>query len=108
MSAIVGMLAIEIYLRQSQSLKDKRRTVKSFKERVRARHNVAVAEVGDADDVKRAELAVVSVANEEPRVREVLDAVAEVLRQGYPEAEVLRCDVEFLYADGPEWDGLQS
>ena len=106
MTTLVGLLTLRVYLRQSQSLKDKRRVVKSFKERTQARHNVAVAEVGDADNVKRADLAVVAVANDEPRVREILDAVERRLIHEYPEAELIFRELEMLYADESSYDAF--
>ena len=106
MNATVGLLSLELYVRHARSLKDKRGVVKSFKERARARHNISIAEVGDADDYKRAELAVVCVAGDEPRARGVLEAVERLVRDQFPQAEVLAAQTEMLYADGPEWNGL--
>jgi len=60
----IGLLTFEIHLPQSRSLKDKRQVLRSVKERIRARHNVAVCELEDGADVwQRASVAVVSVAS---------------------------------------------
>jgi uncharacterized protein YlxP (DUF503 family) len=60
----IGVLTFEIHLPQSRSLKDKRQVVRSVKERLRARHNVAVSELEDGSDVwQRASIAVVSIAS---------------------------------------------
>ena len=61
----VGVLTFDLHLPQARSLKDKRQVVRSVKERLRARHNVAVSELEEHADVwQRASLAVVSVAGE--------------------------------------------
>jgi hypothetical protein len=68
----VGVLTFDLHLPQARSLKDKRQVVRSVKERLRARHNVAVSELEEHADVwQRASLAVVSVAGH----RNVLDAM---------------------------------
>jgi uncharacterized protein YlxP (DUF503 family) len=60
----IGLLTFEIHLPQSRSLKDKRQVIRSVKERLRARHNVAVSELPDEADLwQRASIAVVSVAS---------------------------------------------
>ena len=40
----IGMLTLEIYIPDAHSLKDKRQVLRSLKDRLRARFNVAVAE----------------------------------------------------------------
>ena len=46
---IVGVLRIELAIYESHSLKDKRRVIRSVKDVLRERFNVAVAEGGHAD-----------------------------------------------------------
>lgn len=60
----VGVLRLVLHVPGSRSLKDKRRVVLSYKDRVRARLKLAVAEVGDADRLQLATLAVVAVSGE--------------------------------------------
>jgi uncharacterized protein YlxP (DUF503 family) len=56
-------------------LKDKRRSVKSFKDRVRNRHNASSAEVESLDSPQRAVLAVAVVGNDRRHLEGVLNAV---------------------------------
>ena len=58
------------------SLKDRRRVVKSFKDRVRARFPVSIAEVGDLERHQVATLGVAVVSNDTARCSEVLSAVS--------------------------------
>jgi len=60
----VGCCKIELRIPESNSLKAKRRAVKSVKERVQARFNVAIAEVDRLDDWQRATLGVACVSND--------------------------------------------
>jgi uncharacterized protein YlxP (DUF503 family) len=73
---VVGLLTLEIHLPDAHSLKDKRQVVRKLKERLRARFNVAVAELDHQDLWQRATVGVVSLANEAPHVGQVLEAVA--------------------------------
>ncbi|HRX87135.1 MAG TPA: DUF503 domain-containing protein, partial [Phycisphaerae bacterium] len=57
MAAHVGVLTIELALYEAASLKDKRRVLKSLKDRMRAQFNAAVAEVDNQDARQRATLA---------------------------------------------------
>ena len=57
----VGLLLLDCYISESQSLKDKRRILSSLTERLRRQFNIAVAEVEFQDQWQRARLAVVLV-----------------------------------------------
>ncbi len=57
----VGLLLLDCYIPESQSLKDKRRILTSLAERLRRQFNIAVAEVEYQDQWQRAQLAVVLV-----------------------------------------------
>ena len=71
----VGCCKIELRIPESTSLKAKRRVVKSVKERVQARFNVAIAEVDRLDDWQRATLGVASVSNDSRLVDAMLSKV---------------------------------
>jgi uncharacterized protein YlxP (DUF503 family) len=64
MAMTVGSCKIELRIPDSESLKAKRRVVKSLKDRVQARFSVAIAEVDRMDDWQRATLGVACVSND--------------------------------------------
>ncbi len=72
----IALLRAAIDIPEAHSLKDKRRVVKSLKDRTVARMNVAVAEVGQQEVWNRAELAFITVAAEkdvaEKRVAQII------------------------------------
>ena len=57
----VGLLLLDCYIPESQSLKDKRRIITSLSERLRRQFNIAIAEVEYQDQWQRARLAIVLV-----------------------------------------------
>ncbi len=95
MATTVGLLHLELVIGDAMSLKDKRRIVKSFKDRTRARHNVSIAEVEALDSCRRAVLAVAMVANDARYVEGALQQIvnaAQMHRGSYLESY----DIELL------------
>jgi uncharacterized protein YlxP (DUF503 family) len=73
---VVGVLRLTLYIHGAASLKDKRQVLRKVVDRLRARFNVGVAEVGDNDVWQRAVVGIVAVANDHRFVNEVLDKCA--------------------------------
>lgn len=84
-----GILWVDLVLGDVRSLKQKRAIVRPLIADVRRRFEVAVAETGDADLHRRAELGVAAVAGAAGRCQEVLDAVERFVAER-PEIEVLQ------------------
>lgn len=79
----VGLLTLEIYIPDSRSLKDKRQVLRSLKDRLRGRFNVAVAELDGQDSLQRSQVGIVSISNNaahlEQSLRTVLNDAEELL-----------------------------
>jgi uncharacterized protein YlxP (DUF503 family) len=71
----VGLLILELHIQHAQSLKDKRQVLRSLKDRLRAKFNVAVAELEHEDTWQRSVVGVVTLSNEEHQVQESLQGV---------------------------------
>lgn len=76
----IGVLQLELYFPQPQSLKEKRMLLKSLLTRMRSQFNVAVAEIDGMDLWQRTTLAVASVAKDRRQANETLDHVLEFVR----------------------------
>lgn len=76
----VGVLRLVVTIPGAQSLKDRRRVVKSLKDRIRAKLPVSIAEVGDLERYQVATLGVAIVSNDSARCSEVLAAAARMAR----------------------------
>jgi uncharacterized protein len=76
----IGVCRLVIQIPGARSLKDRRRVVKSLKDRVRAKLPVSVAEVGDLEHPGVAYLGLAVVANESGRCSEILSAVVSMAR----------------------------
>lgn len=75
----VGVACFSLHIAGARSLKERRRVVKGFKDRVRARLGVSVAEVGDADRIQQSDVAVAVVSSEASSCHEVLGAAQRMV-----------------------------
>jgi uncharacterized protein YlxP (DUF503 family) len=95
MQAAVGVLTFELRLEHSHSLKDKRQVVKSLKDRLRSRFNVAVAEVGEQEMWQRALVAAVTISSDQKNAEEALQRIEEDA-SGLLGPMLVRTEVEWM------------
>ena len=75
-SCWVGVLRLSLRVPGSRSLKDKRKSVAQVRDRLRAKKNLSVAEIGHLEDHTRAVLAVAMTSNDQRLLQSTLDRVA--------------------------------
>lgn len=80
---VVGTLKIVFLLEDNRSLKGKRKIVRSMVDKVKARFNVSVAEVGANDKWQRIELGLSTVGNERGYVDSTLNNILSFLEAMY-------------------------
>src|ERR1700688_1917559 len=73
----IGLLTLEIHIADARSLKDKRQVLRSLKDRLRARFNVAVAELEHQETWQRSRVGVVTLSGDGKYLEESLAAIAE-------------------------------
>lgn len=93
--ARVAVGTIELYLPEVDSLKGKRHVLKGIKDRVRARFEVAVAEVDHHDVWQRATLAVACVSHDSRHANEVVSKALHFIETSV-DGTVLEARVELL------------
>lgn len=81
MSMVIGILQFELIVRGSNSLKDKRRVVKSVKDRLHREHLVSIAEIGALEHHRLALMGISVVSNSTTYVNSVLDRIVTKLRR---------------------------
>ncbi len=91
----VGILQFTIRLRGCRSLKEKRHVVKSIKDKLRAKFNVAIAEVDDHDLWQKGTLGLVTCSNDSTLVRSLLDKIVMIVRL-HPTAELVDHQIDVL------------
>ncbi|MCD5406807.1 MAG: DUF503 domain-containing protein [Desulfotomaculum sp.] len=92
---IVGTLTIEILIYQSQTLKDKRRVLKSILDRIRSKFNVSIAEVDQQDIWQRSVLGIACVSNQTVHVHSILNNVIKFI-DTQESTEIISVETEIL------------
>ena len=76
---VVGVVTWQLSLPGAMSLKDKRRVVKSLKDRIHHRFKVSVAETGQQDVWTRSEITVAVVATDVRNADQILDRIDRLI-----------------------------
>ncbi|MFG0244684.1 MAG: DUF503 domain-containing protein [Phycisphaerales bacterium JB052] len=102
---VVGVMQIELAIDWAQSLKDKRRVVKSLRDTLHRHHMVSVSEVADQDIWNRASIGIAIVGSSGSAIGATLDRVLERIR-ATPECELASVSREVLHGWGGSFGHL--
>lgn len=83
---VIGICTIEMFFPNLQSLKEKRRVLKSMLAKLRQKYNVSVAEIDDHDKWQKTTLAAACVSNDSGFIYGVLNRIVKELeneKEGY-------------------------
>ena len=86
---------MDIYIPESNSLKEKRSVLKRLKDRIRNKFNVSVAEVDDHDIWRRAKIGIAHVSANGKFSGQELQKVAKFLENDF-QVQVLDYEMRFL------------
>ncbi|HHW44043.1 DUF503 family protein [Desulfofundulus thermobenzoicus] len=92
---VVGVLVLELRMGEANSLKSKRRVLKSLLDKVKSRYNVSVAEVGKQDTWQFSTVGVSFISNDSAHVHQTLSAVVRFV-EGMGTVELLDVRTELL------------
>jgi uncharacterized protein YlxP (DUF503 family) len=101
---VIGVLQFELQIPHGESLKDKRRVVKSLKDRLHREHLVSIAEVGALESLRTARLGLAVVSGDARRASEVLDRVLAKVRTVH-DARLGAVRREMIHGAAEEGDG---
>jgi len=85
---VSGTLSVRLALREAYSLKDKRRVVRSIKDKLRQQFNLSIAETEEQDTHQLAVLGIAMAGSDGRYVEGALSKVVDKLRT-HPVAELL-------------------
>jgi uncharacterized protein len=91
----IGVLQLEISITDAMSLKDKRRVVKSIKDRIAHAHNVSIAEVGALDEHRRSIIGMAMVGNDKQYIEGALSKLVDFVRM-VPQVSLLDYKIEMF------------
>lgn len=96
----VGLLQFELDIPHAASLKDKRRVLKSLRDRLHREHLIAIAEIDANERWRTGVMGAAVVSNSEAHARGVLDDVVRKLGR-LPEARLADFTIEVIRGDQP-------
>jgi uncharacterized protein YlxP (DUF503 family) len=92
---VVGVCHLDLLIRESNSLKGKRRILKRIIERVKNKFNVSIAEVGNHDLWQSSQLSFCMVGNDKRFINSSLDKVIRFIEE-LNSGEIIRSEIEML------------
>jgi uncharacterized protein YlxP (DUF503 family) len=93
----IGVCKIKLHIPGNQSLKDKRRVVKSIIPKLRNQYNISIAEVDDQDLWQLATLGISCVSNNGKHIDETITNIINFIGQNYPELEIISQETEIIH-----------
>ena len=94
-SAHIAMMIIDFYVPHAGSLKDKRRVVKSIKDRIAHRYNVSIAEIACLEEWQHAVLGVAMIGNQRQHVEQNLAGIQDWVQE-MRDIQLISMNLEWL------------
>jgi len=91
----VGILRVDIFIGESNSLKAKRMVLNSLKSRLRNHFNIAVTQIDTEDKWQKATLAIAAVEKDRRRANSVLSGAVNFL-EGIGQVSLIDYEMELI------------
>lgn len=92
---IIGACSIKILIFESNSLKEKRHTLKSIIGRLKSRFNISIAEIDLNDSWQTALIGIACVTNSSSHANEIISKVIQFI-DGDSRVEIIDYNIELL------------
>jgi len=92
---VIGICTCEIFIYETNSLKEKRSIIKSIIHKSKNRFNISIAEVGENDKWQKSIIGFSTVSNDNKIVDETIEKVIKFF-EGYSEIEIIKINREIL------------
>jgi hypothetical protein len=92
----IGVCKIDMRIPENETLKGKRQVVQSIINRVRAKFNVAIAEVENGDKWQIATIGISCVSNDGRHVNEMISRIVDYIESSRLDVEILDTEIELV------------
>ena len=92
---IIGLLSLEIYFPYSHSLKEKRKILTSFKDRIKKRYNIAIAELDYQNKWQRTRIGIVSLNSSKKPVEQLFTKILSDAEKNI-DGEIIHSQMDFF------------
>jgi len=90
---MTGICTWELRFPGVSSLKEKRKIIRGFLDRIRSRFNVSIAEVGAQDTWQSSVVVAAHVSNERPHIERTIQQVNDIIER---ECEIIYSELEVI------------
>lgn len=94
-SAPIISMIISVHIPYAQSLKDKRRHIKSLKDKIRQQFNASIAEIDGLNEWQKSVLGIVMISNDRMYLKKQINAIENLMLQIH-DIQLTGIDVEWL------------
>jgi len=91
----IGVLQFTVEIPYAESLKDKRRVIRSMKDKLRRQYNVSIAETDNQDDLTLATMGIAAASSDVKQVNSLLDRLLNTL-QDWRDASLMDHQIEIF------------
>ena len=88
-------MIISVHIPYAQSLKDKRRHIKSLKDKIRQQFNASIAEIDGLNEWQKSVLGIVMISNDRMYLKKQINAIENLMLQIH-DIQLTGIDVEWL------------
>lgn len=92
----IGILAIRLYLPEARSLKDRRRILKSLKDKLRNNFNVSIAQLDSDDKWQTAICGIAIIGNDQRYLNSLLSNILSFIESSYNNLEISDYEISFV------------
>ncbi len=92
---IVGLLTLDLHIPGANSLKDKRRVIKSLIAKIKNRFNVSISEVDSQNLWQRSLIGIAYVSNETVMINRIFEKIRTHVNETHS-VELINSDMEML------------
>jgi uncharacterized protein YlxP (DUF503 family) len=92
---VIGFLSLEIHLPYLHSLKEKRKILKSFKDRIKKRFNVACAELDYHDKWQRTQIGLVTVNSHKKPIDKIFNKILDEVEKNI-EGNIINSQIHYF------------
>lgn len=85
---VIGSLVLEIHIPDATNLKEKRMVIRSLKEKLKSKFNVAVSEIDKQDLWQSAVVAVVTVTSDKFQTEKILNSIINFIDENFPHLHI--------------------
>ncbi len=91
----IGVLQFTLEIPYAESLKDKRRVIRSMKDKLRRQYNVSIAETDNQDELTLATMGIAAASSDVKQVNSLLDRLLNTL-QDWRDASLMDHQIEIF------------